>query len=517
MKTHLLHRDQDFNWTGPLPANAEALIQDLELSTLFAAMSAGDAYLLEIVPKVVLHSTADPQAILYRQWVLSDCLTHPTVVQELYGLAGETLAGAKKVGRFYLTDSPASILSRNIEMLEYLVLALQRIRGVAQEQAGKFQSAGLIAFFAMLTAELDDAYFATIAEHLKQMRFRPGVLISAALGQGNHGHNYVLRSPHPVSRTWWEMLTGRTDGYSFVIADRDEAGARALADLQGRGVNLVANALAQSNDHILSFFDMLRAELAFYLGCINLHIQLAAAGRPVCFPAQYQPGRPGLTARGLYDVGLAMRRPHEVIGNDVDAAGRSLIIITGANQGGKSTFLRSLGAAQLMFQCGMFVAATGFTARACTGIFTHYKREEDATMSSGKLDEELARMSQLVDQVRPESVVLFNESFAATNEREGSEIARQIVHALAESGVYIWFVTHLFDFADSLRTEQSDPPPGLFLRAERTPGGGRTFHLVAGEPLPTSYGQDLYQQIFNPDDVTPVNGHRAGRQNQETP
>jgi len=96
MKTHLLHRDQDFNWTRPLPANADALNQDLELSTLFAAMSAGDAYLLKMVPQVVLHSMQDPQAILYRQWVVSDCLTHPTVVQELYDVAGETLAGQRK-------------------------------------------------------------------------------------------------------------------------------------------------------------------------------------------------------------------------------------------------------------------------------------------------------------------------------------------------------------------------------------------------------------------------------------
>lgn len=419
--------------------------------------------------------------------------------------------------RFYLTDSPASILSRNIEMLEYLAVALQRLRVIAEEQAGQFQSAGLIAFFGMLTAELDDAYFAVIAEHLRQLRFRSGVLISAEIGQGNHGHHYVLRAPHQVSRTWWEKLTGRpADGYSFAIADRDEAGARALSDLQGRGINLVANALAQSNDHILSFFDMLGAELAFYLGCINLHTQLAGAGRPVCFPAQSPSGRPGLTARNLCDVGLAVRRPHDVIGNDIDAGGRSLLVITGANQGGKSTFLRSLGAAQLMFQCGMFVTATQFTARVCAGIFTHYKREEDATMSSGKLDEELARMSQLIDQVRPGSVVLFNESFAATNEREGSEIARQIVHALQEGGVYVWFVTHLFDFAHSLYTEHTDTPSALFLRAERRTDGGRTFRLVAGEPLPTSYGQDLYEQIFPAHADAASGDPRADRRCQET-
>ena len=505
MKTHLLYQDGDFNWGEPLPAPAGALVQDLELPTMFAAMAGGDPYLLEIIPKVVLHSLEDAEAIRYRQWVVSDCLDQPAIIQKLYGVAGETLVGAKKVGRFYLTDSPASILSRNIEMLEYLVTALRRLRVIAGEQVGTFRSDGLVTFFGMLTAELDEAYFAAIDEHLRQLRFRPGVLVSAELGPGNHGQQYVLRSPVQRARSWWEKLSGRpSDGFSFAIADRDEAGARALADLQGRGINLVANAVAQSNDHILSFFDMLRAELAFYLGCINLHGQVAGAGRPVCFPASFPPGTPGLAAQDLRDVALALRQPQGVTGNDVDATGRSLVMITGANQGGKSTFLRSVGVAQLMFQCGMFVAASQFTAGVRTGVFTHYRREEDAGMSSGKLDEELARMSGLVDQVRPGSVVLFNESFAATNEREGSEIARQIVRALTEGGVEIWFVTHLFDFAHSFYLDQAVSPSALFLRAERQTDGQRTFHLRPGAPLPTSYGQDLYQQIFREEPGQPA-------------
>ena len=65
-------------------------------------------------------------------------------------------------------------------------------------------------------------------------------------------------------------------------------------------------------------------------------------------------------------------------------------MITGANQGGKSTFLRSVGLAQLMMQCGMFVAAESLRASVGQRLFTHYKREEDAAMESGKLDEELA-------------------------------------------------------------------------------------------------------------------------------
>ena len=88
-----------------------------------------------------------------------------------------------------------------------------------------------------------------------------------------------------------------------------------------------------------------------------------------------------------------------VVGNDVTADHKDLVIITGANQGGKSTFLRSVGLAQLMMQCGLFVAAEAFCSTVCDGLFTHYKREEDAAMQSGKFDEELGRMSDIVDHL----------------------------------------------------------------------------------------------------------------------
>ncbi len=96
-----------------------------------------------------------------------------------------------------------------------------------------------------------------------------------------------------------------------------------------------------------------------------------------------------------------------------------MIIITGANSSGKLTFLRSVGLAQLMMQCGMFVTAETYRASVGEGVFTHFIREEDATMTSGRLDEELSGMSAIADQIRPHCLMLFNESFAATNEREG--------------------------------------------------------------------------------------------------
>ena len=169
------------------------------------------------------------------------------------------------------------------------------------------------------------------------------------------------------------------------------------------------------------------------------------------------------------------------------------MIITGANSGGKSTFLRSTGLARLMMQCGMFVTARSLRASVCRQIFTHFIREEDPDMVSGRLDEELKRMSTIVDLASPHSLILFNESFAATNEREGSEIGRQVVGALLEADIRVFFVTHQFDFADSFHRQHPDTT--LFLRAPRQSDGQRTYKLTVAEPLPTSYGQDIYHRI----------------------
>jgi DNA mismatch repair ATPase MutS len=239
---------------------------------------------------------------------------------------------------------------------------------------------------------------------------------------------------------------------------------------------------------------MLRAELAFYVGCVNLHEQLTRKGEPTCMPVAAAADEQQLSFRALYDVGLTLSVDRRVVGNDANADRKGLVTITGPNTGGKSTFLRSVGLAQLMMQSGMFVPAESFRASLCDGLFTHYKREEDVSMESGKFDEELSRMSEIVEHIATHSMVLFNESFAATNEREGSEIARQIVAALLEKQVGMLYVTHMYELAHGLY--ESNRGEALFLRAERRRDGARTFKVIDGEPLPTSFGEDLYRQIF---------------------
>lgn len=137
------------------------------------------------------------------------------------------------------------------------------------------------------------------------------------------------------------LLPDKLSGFVVRIHPRDEAGAKALSGLRDRGIHLVANALAQSADHIVSFFNLLRTELAFYLGCLNLHEQVSKMGAPLSFPLAALTGEPRFSCKELYDVCLALSMKRKVVGNDVNADDKQLVIITGANQGGKSTFLRS--------------------------------------------------------------------------------------------------------------------------------------------------------------------------------
>jgi len=491
MKAFLMHPDRDFDFERDLPANHEALIQDLELDTLLSTMAAGDRFMFDVSRRALLLSLTEPETIAYRQQVITDCLGQPAVVRELYTLAGEALAAQKSVWWGLRNDSPRRMLSSAVQKMELFVGFLQRLHAMAEEHAPKFTSPGFTRFFAMLCQELDAAYLELVERQLKALKFPGGILISAQLTAGNKGKAYRLR------RAQEQGLLGRIfdrSGYSFTIPDRDIGGFNALGTLEDRGTNLVANALGQSVDHVEGFFVMLRTELAFHVACLNLSDRLAEQGEPTAFPTPVARDERAFSAGGLYDVCLALTTGQRVVGNDVDADGKSLVMITGANQGGKSTFLRSVGLAQLMTQAGMFVAAESLRVNVCFGVFTHYKREEDETMESGKLDEELARMSAIADHVTDGCVLLCNESFASTNEREGSQIARQVVRALLDGGVKVVFVTHMFDLADGFHGQNLDT--ALFLRAERRPDGQRSFKLSPGAPLPTSYGEDSYRKIF---------------------
>ncbi len=500
MRANLLNPESAINTEDiVLPKHAETISADLELETLFTTMAQEDKTIYEVVRKVILGlRTADANNILYRQAVLKDFMATPTLAYHLYQITLDTFAAYRDSLRFWLSaNAPSRRLRSNIELMSLLLAQLEKLRDLgASSSASQAHSQGLKSLFKKLQDDFSQATLAQLHATNAELKFNNGMAVSAGLGSGNRGKNYVLQTPIP-SKTWREKILSRCPadkGFTFTISQRDESGLTALTELRDHIVEPVATVMDAAVQNLLQFFAGLRDEVAFYVGALHLRDALESRAYGYCFPSPVSGGEPSLNAIGLYDPSLALTMHEPVIANDLQAEHKALLVITGANRGGKTTFLRTLGISQLLLQSGLFVPAQHFEGSLCAEVFTHFKQAEDQGMHSGKFDEELTRMRDLIPELQPTAMILFNESFAATNEREGSEIARQICAALMENRIRVIFVTHLYSFAEKWYTQQN--PAVLLLRAERGNDGQRSFRIFADKPLSTSFGKDVYNKIF---------------------
>ena len=494
-------------WGGPafaqIPPQWAEVARDLEVDKLVDAMADGDDYVRKIAGAVLAAASGTGAAVRvrHRQDALRDVLAHTPEVRELYRRVIEAIESRKQhiVSLDLLAQHPGWTLHSAIDMLQVLLAHLQRLREFAKPLEAAFASVAFRDLFAQLRTEIDEAWMAEARTELTALGFRDGMLFGASLGAGNHIAVQVLYAGGGPRARWWARLLGKAPPqYGFRVHPRDEAGTRALSELSDRAINEAANALAQATEHVFAFLDALRGELAFFLGCARLHERLTDLGVATCVP-EFGDDAPQLRARALRDPTLALTLERAPADNDVDATAAQLLVVTGANQGGKSTFLRALGLAQLMLQAGMFVAARSYAGRMRHGIYTHHKREEDAAMRGGKLDEELVRISAIADWIEPGALWLSNESFASTNEREGSQILLDVVEAFRERDITVYMVTHLFDAARRLASARRGD--ALFLRAPRAEGGLRSYRLEVGAALDTSFGADVYAEVFGRDDI----------------
>jgi hypothetical protein len=193
-------RNIEREWTSDQPrapsGNDDVLTQDLELNTLCDAMAAGDEFLFEMAKRALLSSLTDPDAIVYRQRVLADCLEQPTIVRKIYDLALEALESERKAGgSLWSGASPDMILRRSVQVLKLHLDVLKRLRQIAEEQAESFHSEGFTRFFAMLKEELADDYLETVEHHLRELEFKRGLLETAELGKGKRPAATSCASP----------------------------------------------------------------------------------------------------------------------------------------------------------------------------------------------------------------------------------------------------------------------------------------------------------------------------------
>jgi len=306
---------------------------------------------------------------------------------------------------------------------------------------------------------------------------------------GLKGTAYAIRTIEKVNKT--ERISKNRQRTISLDSVSSQLKAMELRDAALAKLLYIVNVvITQTAEDIKS----LLFELGFYIGCIRLYQKLTSIGLPICYPVPSIEERDILVFSGLEDITLAISHNMIPVDNTLCLNKMKLTVVTGANQGGKSTFLRSVGCAQIMAQCGMFVTAKDFLFAVRPRIFTHFCKPEDASMDSGKLDEELTRLNRIIDKLEPNTLLLMNESFSSTAEQEGAAIAHEIIGGLYEIGVKVIFVTHLYEFAHSIESaEKSDV---CLLRAGRKNDGTRTFIIQPGVSLPTSYGMDLFREVI---------------------
>lgn len=518
------------------------IVKDLGLDVLFrsarkdSALGLGASYTatqeyenLSLIVKRVMAVAISKEEIAYRHEIFRDCLKHESFILKLYVICQETISGWERLGRNKKRSESGDSsggLTTDIEVLRLMVDGMTRIKALFEDYIEELGSAGFKNLYSRieqgfsfekqknLESVLNDlSFFATTKiKEVKRNVYEstnPIIVLDVGFGDGLKFTDLKLdeftskteayRDPNSLI----SKLKGRLNKFKKqTISIPGNQGLQEDAlKFEKETVAFVMSCLKTTINEYGAFIDRLRFESGFYFGAVNLKNEMRRFRVDYCFPEVGSFDT--LEFKNLKEISMAISQRRDTVGNSDNLSGKILTVITGANQGGKSTFLRSVGIAQIMMQCGMFVAAEEYKSGLFSNFFTHFTRREDSAMNSGKLDEELKRMGRIVDNVTPGAIVLLNESFATTTEKEGSGIAYDIVKALKECGVKVMTVTHLMSFARRMYEESggSESPDSVFLSAERLENGARTYKMIRHEPELSSFGLELYEKILQEGNV----------------
>lgn len=520
--SYLLYPDRELMAETGYPEKDE-IIKDLNLKVIFQAASrpvwkAGDSlktaekedfYIYDTMKRVMLVPILDREALYYRQEVVRTALAHPALILRLYQegekaaklLEQSGIRGKEQRGR---TGAGSGEVLGTFELLTGFTEILEEVKALLMAEELS-EGNGLYNLKMRLRENYDAEFAAGLHEVFADMEFftRGGrSSFAVGVGAGMKFDRIVLRDIRCTASQEREGVRKASEKENIfrrifsagTVAMTEESVLREAKQLEAEAFRSVLSWLMPFLKELTEFFEGFRVQTAFLLGCVQLAQRMESVGVSYSFPTVAERGRECFHFSGLYELSMAILMRMQPVTNALDADDCRLLVITGANQGGKSTCLRGLGIAQLMLQCGMFVPAAEFEGCLYRNIFTHFTRREDQSMNSGRLDEELRRMDAIVRQVTRDSLLLLNESFATTTEKEGSVIAMELVSALYENGVAVAMVTHLLQFARELYDKKKEC--AVFLSAERRADGTRTYRMVRQAPENTSFGLDLYDELI---------------------
>ena len=477
------------------------VIRDLALETLVAGMCPYNLH-QDAIRTVLYQLCQDPAVLAYRQAILNDLLHHPVLAESfraMVPLLDELMLFSHP--HFAGETSLHEVIQR-VGELQALVDCVRRLSEAFRPVSGNVSSAGLQALQSYIDQINQDEDFLQISQALPEIlsslracrsitvgvnldehlqpeealllsvsaeRFTQGSLLDRLLGKSSAAekgiaplHTLPMLTENSNMITGGLPLSGPSRRAEPVMVPL----FRDLSDVLEKTTRPIARELNRYVRLNSQFLKDLHPEIIFFVKAVELARMVVSLGLPLCLPEIAPRAERICEIEENYNIQLALllgkQKPGEnlagqLVTNKVrlGSDGR-IIILTGPNQGGKTTYMQAVGQAQVMAQAGLFVPGRSAQISPVDGIYTHYPVEERLETGTGRFGDEARRLRTIFEQVTRHSLVLLNESLSTTNMGESLYLAQDVVRALRKIGVRAIFTTHLHELAAAVQDLNMD-------------------------------------------------------------